>query len=350
MRKVWLTSGIVCALGACNDPMSRIETVPQDAPLTPFDASAALPSEAELAREESVLAGLFRADEPVPKDDVTGETAVEADPVTPADADGQAVDLQTDINATVAVVVSPEPAPRQGRIVGWLRRAATAEAAVQSDSDEETAVAIAEPQIDDAPEQVVALELDQSASSTDANQPMRTLLGGGKNAPRSGPDARDVPLGTVLAFGDIARVCEAKPAQLGTLVDQGARKGRGYKLFDTVPDGARPRTFYVTGFADNCPRQFTASLALFGAPEFHEQLRYGLPAKEYPYSTTDQAYEKVKGKVCNVGRSKPCGARISRLDRTTVFVSAYENFGENARWADMLLHDGAILAKSLKRP
>ncbi|WP_299286022.1 hypothetical protein [uncultured Tateyamaria sp.] len=337
MRKMWLTSGIVCALGACSDPMSQIETVPQDAPLTPFDASAALPSEAELAREESVLAGLFRTDQPAPEDDVTGEVTVAPDPA----------DAGVDTDTTVATA---DPAPRQGGIVGWLRRAATAEAVVQSDSDENTVTATAEPQPDNAPEQVAALEPDQPTRSTDTNQPTLTLFGGGKNANRSGPDAGDVPLGTMLAFGEIARVCEAKPAQLGTLVDQGARKGRGYKLFDTVPNGGGPRTFYITGFTDNCPRQFTASLALFGAPEFHEQLRYGLPAKEYPYSTTDQAYEKVKAKVCNVGRSKPCGARISRLDRTTVFVSAYENFGENARWADMLLHDGAVLAKSLKRP
>lgn len=166
----------------------------------------------------------------------------------------------------------------------------------------------------------------------------------------NGPDAQDVPLGTVLPFGQIARVCDAKGRDLGKLVEQAARRGARYKLYDTVPNSAAPRTFYVKGFKDNCPRQFTAALALFGTPELHEQLRYGLPAKEYPYSTTDKAYETIKSKVCGVSRSKPCGRRITRLEQTTVFVSAYENFSGNARWADMLIHQGVVLAASLKKP
>lgn len=60
------------------------------------------------------------------------------------------------------------------------------------------------------------------------------------------------------------------------------------------------RTFYVTGFKDNCPRQFTAVLALFGSPQIHDQLRYGKPSKLDPYSTTDKAYEKMKSPVCKV--------------------------------------------------
>ncbi|MEO0745098.1 MAG: hypothetical protein AAFY49_07085, partial [Pseudomonadota bacterium] len=63
-----------------------------------------------------------------------------------------------------------------------------------------------------------------------------------------------------------------------------------------------------------------------------------------------EAYEKLKARVCNVGRTKPCGPRISRLENTTTFVSIYENFGENARWNDILLHDGEVLAAALKTP
>lgn len=172
----------------------------------------------------------------------------------------------------------------------------------------------------------------------------------GPRVKRNGPDAADVPFGTVLPFGQIARVCDANGKSLGKLVEQASRRGARYKLYDSVPNSAAPRTFYVKGFKDNCPRQFTAALALFGTPEMHEQLRYGLPAKEYPYSTTDKAYEVIKAQVCGVARSKPCGRRISRLEQTTVFVSAYENFSENARWADMLLHQGTVLAASLKTP
>lgn len=166
----------------------------------------------------------------------------------------------------------------------------------------------------------------------------------------NGPDAQEVPFGTVLPFGEIARVCDAKGRKIGKLVEQAARRGARYKLYDTAPNSVSPRTFYVKGFKDNCPRQFTASLALFGTPELHEQLRYGLPAKAYPYSATDKAYETVKTQECSVAKSKPCGRRISRLEQTTVFVSAYENFSGNARWADMLIHKGVILAASLKTP
>lgn len=167
---------------------------------------------------------------------------------------------------------------------------------------------------------------------------------------RDGLYARDVALGTVLPFGQIARVCDAKGKTLGKRVEQAARRGARYRLYDSVPNSAAPRTFYVKGFKDNCPRQFTAALAMFGTPELHEQLRYGLPAKEYPYSMTDKAYEVIKSQVCGVARTKPCGPRISRLEQTTVFVSAYENFTENPRWADMLLHEGSVLAVSVKTP
>ncbi|MEL7154578.1 MAG: hypothetical protein AAFN51_12455, partial [Pseudomonadota bacterium] len=60
--------------------------------------------------------------------------------------------------------------------------------------------------------------------------------------------------------------------------------------------------------------------------------------------------EGVKSKVCRVGRQKPCGTRIKRLERTTVFVTTYERFTDNARWADILLHDGSVLASSFKAP
>ena len=38
------------------------------------------------------------------------------------------------------------------------------------------------------------------------------------------------------------------------------------------------------------------------------------------------------------------------LENTTTFVSVYENFGENARWNDILLHDGKVVAAALKTP
>ncbi|MEO0391187.1 MAG: hypothetical protein AAF218_09645 [Pseudomonadota bacterium] len=162
-------------------------------------------------------------------------------------------------------------------------------------------------------------------------------------------DVRDVDYGAVLPFGEIARSCAAKRQALGRKVDKAART-QGYTLFDSDPDSTAPRTWYVTGFDDGCPRQFTAALAMFGAPSMHEQLRYGLPAEQYPYSDTDKAYETIKTRICGVPRRKPCGRQIAAVERTTVFISAYESFEDNVRWADMLLHDGAVMASAIKTP
>ena len=54
--------------------------------------------------------------------------------------------------------------------------------------------------------------------------------GSAKKSPkRTGPDVRDVPYGTVLAFGEIARSCEARGKSLGKKVDGSGR--RGFTLF-----------------------------------------------------------------------------------------------------------------------
>ena len=154
------------------------------------------------------------------------------------------------------------------------------------------------------------------------------LFGGGsREGVRKRPDAMDVTFGTILPYGEVTRVCNAKgQSSLGGRLDKAPSSGRGYALFDSAPDSTGPQIFYVTGFKDRCPRQFTAALSLFVSPEVHEQLRYGRPIKLYPYSTTDKAYEKVKSSVCKVRKSKPCGANLKTLERNAVFVSTYEKF------------------------
>lgn len=159
--------------------------------------------------------------------------------------------------------------------------------------------------------------------------------------------SQDVPYGALMPFGSVGRVCDARSRNKGRKID---RSDAGYTLHDSAPRSTGPRTFYITGFADGCPRQFTAALAMFGAPAMHEQLRYGRPSDDYPYSATDRAYEQVKSAICGVGRRKPCGNRIRALERNTVFISTYERFTNNGRWADILVHDGAVLAASLKDP
>ncbi len=162
------------------------------------------------------------------------------------------------------------------------------------------------------------------------------------------PDAAQVPAGTLLPYGQIARMCDGNPKAMGKEVARYPERSPQYRLYDTAPRSSATRSFLLTGFPDGCARQFTAALALFGGAEMHETLRYGLPAKTQPYSDTDRAYEAIKSQVCRVGKNKPCGAKMSKLSRDTVFLSVYERFGDNARWADILLHDGALVAQDMK--
>lgn len=151
-----------------------------------------------------------------------------------------------------------------------------------------------------------------------------------------------------VPFGKVVKNCSVRGKQLGKPVEKHPAKSPKYKLYDSNPGATGLRTFYVTGFADGCARQFTAALAVFGSVTLHEQIRYGLPAEIHPYSDTDKAYDKLKSKACGVPKRKPCGRKISRLERGTVFLSIYERFGGNARWNNVLLHNGRIAAQDRK--
>ncbi|WP_299622247.1 hypothetical protein [uncultured Tateyamaria sp.] len=347
MRKGWIIVPLMAVLAGCGDPLAGVEQV-TDADFVPADSTrSVLAPPEEVSADRPIFAGLFRRSEPAP--DASALSAHDAVPTDEAaDAVGAAVAMSLESPTAEPLAETVAEPKRPKSVLGWLRRAAASQAAI--DAGEEVVTA-------SVPVLVLALETPESSVIEAVAEPTpdprpRGLLN--LVAPRKdevrGVDTADVSFGAVIPFGEIARVCEARGEKLGKLVAQAARKGASYKLYDTVPDGDMPRTFYVTGFTDHCPRQFTAALALFGTPQMHEQLRYGLPAKEYPYSTTDKAYEKVKSRICRVGKSKPCGTRVDRLEQTTVFVSAYERFEENARWADMLLHEGVVLAAALKTP
>ncbi|QFT96834.1 hypothetical protein FIU85_05945 [Roseovarius sp. THAF8] len=173
------------------------------------------------------------------------------------------------------------------------------------------------------------------------------LGGGGSDTPAEGATSEVAP-GTVLPYGKVARICGLSDRQMGKRVET-LPEGRGrYALYDSAPGSTALRSFYLTGFDDGCARQFSAAVAVLAGAESHEQLRYGLPAEVQPYSTTDKAYEDLKSRVCRVGRGKPCGTRINRLERDTVFVSIYERFGSNAQWNTVLVHDGAVVAQDRK--
>lgn len=164
-------------------------------------------------------------------------------------------------------------------------------------------------------------------------------------APRPGaPDAREVPLGVKLPYGEIARVCRVPARKLGKKVEGYPEKGSKYVLYDSAPGATAAHSFYLTGFKDRCARQFTAALVVFGSPESYEQIHYGPSGKDLPVAATDKAYEKVKSRVCRVRKGKPCGTKMRALARDTVFVSVYERFGSNPRWKNILLHDGEVVA------
>jgi hypothetical protein len=176
------------------------------------------------------------------------------------------------------------------------------------------------------------------------------LLGGSDADDASGKDEAlsEVAFGEVLPYGKVKRICGLRRGRLGKVVAKYPDRRPIHKVYDSDPGNTAPHTFYVTGFDDGCARQFTASLAMFGSVEMHERLRYGLPAKVQPYSATDEAYEKVKARVCRVPRKTPCGPRVGRLADDTVFLSIYERFGGNSQWKNLLLHDGAMVAMDRK--
>lgn len=318
------------ALAGCGDPLDKVEHF-SDVELAENEpVAAALPSPEELAREGGIFASLFngaKPAEPAKEDETIAADAGTVDAVTTdAPQTGAA-------EGDAAPLVEPEK--RRG-LFGLLRAGTTTDANAQA-----------------AGVQTVSLspEITETAPQARVSEEKRGgLFGGGRAARASGPDMLDVPLGAVLPYGAIARVCDAGRGQMGTKIDKAPARGNGFTLYDSNPQSTVARTFFITGFSDGCARQFTAALAMFGAPSMHEQLRYGRPAEEYPYSDTDKAYEKVKSQICRVGKRKPCGSAIGRLEKDTVFVSTYEHFGNNARWADILLHDGHVMAAAIKMP
>ena len=159
----------------------------------------------------------------------------------------------------------------------------------------------------------------------------------------------DVPFGTRLPYGQVAKICGVPDQKLGKRMAQYPERQPLYRLYDSDPGNTDPHAFYLTGFADGCARQFTAALAVFGSVSMHEQLRYGLPAEVQPYSDTDKAYEKLKRKVCNKPRRKPCGSKIGLLEGDTVFLSIYERFDSNSHWSNLLIHRGTLLAQDRKK-
>ena len=360
LRNVIL-GGVLAVLAGCGDPLSGLDRVSElDIPEQEA-AAAALPTPEEAAREGFVGT---QAAQPT-------EAAKAAADVAAATTEG------TDAAAGEPVAVA-ETAPARKGVLGLLRRAlprpaedatpvvaeaSTAEATVAPDTQADavaSAVAASEAAVIDKP---VVAELTPDTAQTAALAPQaappveaapadkparRGLFGGSakKQQARTGPDAREAEYGEVLPYGVIARSCASRGRPLGRKMEKA--NARGYALYDSTPGAGGARTWYLTGFSDGCPRQLTAANVQIAPASLYEQLRYGPSGKHFPSGATDAAYEGVKRKVCGARKGKPCGSKIGKMDKTTFFVTAYERFGNSSRWADVLVHDGTVVAIALK--
>ena len=363
---------------ACGDPLAKVDKL-SSVDLADDAVTVGALSDPAQAAPKGVFKGLFGPRK-------APALAVATDVSTAASATDGAVSAA--LSDAGALTPAPTPAPQKRGLFGLLRAkedtqpAVAVQERVANASTAEAASLTVEPKkvaavIEDAPDAQAkprkglfgllagarAKERDVAEEPTvrtaslgpvptskpdDKKQSVFGNRAAKNTANHKGPDVQVVPFGTTLPSGVVARVCDLPSGRLGKEVGKFPERGRGYKIFDSKPGGAGPRPFYVTGFDDKCARTFTAALALFGSPTMHEQLRYGLPSKVQPYSTTDKAYEGIKRSVCGVGKKKPCGAKIKQLEKDTAFISIYDRIGSNSKWSNVLLHKGWVLAADRK--
>lgn len=213
-----------------------------------------------------------------------------------------------------------------------------------ADVDEADADAAPTPAPDSSTEEEVAIAMVAPAEATSPRRERKGLFG-----PRRAKASEFAQMdpGVVLPFGQIGLACRIRGGALGKEVDRFPERGKGYRLFDTNPSMTGPRTHYITGFKDGCPRQFTASLALLESPVLHEQL-LSVKSSQGQHSTdADTAFQKIRAQVCQIGRCKACPEkRIAKMEKSMAFVTTYERFGGNARWTEILLHNGKVVANS----
>ncbi|MEM6275877.1 MAG: hypothetical protein AAF714_02935 [Pseudomonadota bacterium] len=228
----------------------------------------------------------------------------------------------------VQAVASPEELARPGFLSGLFeRRRAPAEATP------------------DVPE-VVEAGLPEKSSPEPL--PRRGLLSGMLNravapSPELGTDEIDLRYGMVVAS------CGTPRRDLGQEVARFPERGSGYRLYDSNPGTIALRPHYITGFDDGCPRKFLAALAVFGGIEAYETTRYKDGRNSTTVTETDTRYKAIRARACGAPVGTDCPSRqFARLARSAVFVSVYERFGTSPTWADMLIHDGRVVAKDFK--
>ena len=315
------------------EPAENFEITPSEGTLAADAGNQSQETIEEPPARRGLFARLLSRDAPEVEPTLASATAPEAAPFAteiPASADAVAELAPTE--PVEAAAPAAETLPARRGFFGRLLNPETTSAATPL-----TPATTA-----DAPPQDEVVQASVAEMPAEPATARRGLFGR-RNAERTGPDARIVEPGTVLPFGEIATVCGLGRSALGNSVGRFPDNRSGYKLYDTIPNASANRTYYLTGFEDGCARQFTANIVTPGDLVTHEFLRYEALSSA-PYSTTDQAYEKVKNSICRSSTGKPCGGRMSRLEANTMFFTLYERFGTNADWVEVLVHDGRVLA------
>ncbi|WP_417260071.1 hypothetical protein [Celeribacter sp.] len=224
--------------------------------------------------------------------------------------------------------------------------------APQSDAPSESASDVETAAL--APDALEAEDAAEPAPVEAAAAPAKKGLFGGLFAgggAAGGPKTLStVQPGEVLPFGTVGIACEVKPTKQAKLVDQFPREGRAvWKLYDTDPSSTSARTQFITGFKDNCPRQVTASLVMFGSAALHEVHRYSKDREQEAWSQADKAYEKIKAKSCSVRKGVGCPAeKLPKLESHMAFVSVYKTFGGAGNWLELLLADGKLVTEEVR--
>jgi hypothetical protein len=321
----------ILALSACGDPLADIARLDEIDVAGPAPVVEAVAAPEETNENVGLFQRLMRKRQVAPEAD--------ANIAAPSGAAGAAPKAPVETDAAQAVDAVEETPRKDGWLFGLTTRS------------KKPGAELAAPEAEKLP-----LETVQQASLPAPNARARPQGAGAdkglfsrqKAARLTGPDARTVAPGEVLPFGEIARACHIKRGQMGKEVAKYPERGAKYRVYDSALGNVGLHTFYVTGFKDGCPRQFTAALAVFGSAGMYEALRYGLPVKARSKKPTDKAYETVKSRVCGVARSKPCGAKVSRLEKSTVFLSLYNRFEGAQGWTNLLLSDGNVMAKDVQ--
>lgn len=313
--RLWFLLVVCAGLAACGDPLASVDRL-SEVELAEDDPMAqALPTEEEVARE-----GFF------------GTTAADPD-APPSEAPAA-------------------EAPRRGGLLGLFRRQPEAPEAqptapVVQDTTETPAEA-AQTEAQTGEVQLAGLPPETAAPQRGGLLGLFAPRGTGSTETASAPESAlpEVPYGTVIPYGEVARSCDARGRNLGSKIENAP--ARGYRLYDSAPGTAGLRTYYITGFPDGCPRQITAANVLLGAPSLYEKLHYGPTGAHLASGETDAAYERVKRKICGKSKGRPCGGKIGEMDRTTFFITSYPRLGSTPRWSEVLIHKGEVMASGFK--